>query len=89
MDEMTTVIRSMPNWKAVGPDSLPSELLKIDHPELIRYFDNLLVDVCGDRETSPSSGKMQPLRSFIKRRMYLKATSTEGFRSLPIQAKYC
>ena len=36
MDEMTAVIRGMPYWKAVGPDSLPSELLKIDRPESIR-----------------------------------------------------
>ena len=45
MDDMTAVIRGMPNWKAVGPDSLPAELLKIDHPEFIRYFHNLLVNV--------------------------------------------
>ena len=45
MNEMIAVIRGMPNWKAVGPDSLPSELLKIDHPEFIRYFHNLLLDV--------------------------------------------
>ena len=72
----------------MGPDSLPSELLKIDHPEFIRYFHNLVVK-CGERETSPSSGKMQPLRSLMKRRIDLIATITEGFRSLPIQAKYC
>ena len=87
MDGMTKVIRGMPNWKAVGPDSLPAELLKIENPEFIRYFDNLLVNVC-ERETSLSSGKMQPLRSFVKRGIALIATSTEGFRLLPIQAKY-
>ena len=45
MDDMPAVIRGMPNWKAVGPDSLPAEILKIDHPEFIRYFHNLLVNV--------------------------------------------
>ena len=45
MDDRTGVIRGMPSWKAVGPDSLPAELLKLDHPELIRCFHNLLVDV--------------------------------------------
>ena len=35
----------MPNCKAVRPDSLPAELLKFDHPEFIRYFHNLLVNV--------------------------------------------
>ena len=45
MDDMMGVIRGMPNWKAVGPDSLPAEILKLDHPEFIRYFHNLLVKV--------------------------------------------
>ena len=38
MNDMMGVIRGMPNWKAVGPDSLPAEVLKLDHPEFIRYF---------------------------------------------------
>ena len=42
---MTGVIRGMANWKAVGSDSLPAELLKLDDPEFIRYFQNLLVNV--------------------------------------------
>ena len=45
MDDMTGVMRGMPNWKAVGPDSLPAEVLKLDHPEFIRCFHNLLVNV--------------------------------------------
>ena len=35
MDDMTGVIRGMPNRKAVGPDSLPAKV-KLDHPEFIR-----------------------------------------------------
>ena len=50
MDGMTGVIRGMPNLKAVGPDSLPAEVLKLDHPEFIRYFQNLLVNVCSTGE---------------------------------------
>ena len=42
---MTGVTRGMPNWKAVGPDSLPAEPLKLDHPEFIRCFHILLVNV--------------------------------------------
>ena len=38
------IIRGMPNWKAVGPDSLPGEVLKLDHPEFIRYLHDLLVN---------------------------------------------
>ena len=45
MDDMTAVIRGMANWKTVRPDSLPAWLVKIDHPEFIRYFHNLLVNV--------------------------------------------
>ena len=86
MDDMTGVIRGMPNWKAVGPDSLPAEVLKLDHPEFIRHFHGLLVNVW-KRETSPSSGNMPPSKSSIKRRMILTATTTEGFRSLPAKAK--
>ena len=46
MDDMTGVIRDMPNWKAVGPDSLPAEALKLDHPEFIWYF-HYLLPMCG------------------------------------------
>ena len=45
MDDMMGIIRGMLNWKAVGPDSLPAEVLKLDHPEFIRYVHNLLVNV--------------------------------------------
>ena len=45
MDGMTGVIRGMPNRKAVGPDSLPAEVLKLDHREFIRYFHSLLINV--------------------------------------------
>ena len=45
MDDMMGEIRGRPNWKAVGPDSLPAEVLKLDRPKFIRYFHNLLVNV--------------------------------------------
>ena len=35
LDETMGVIKVMPNWKPVGPDGLPSELLNFDHPEII------------------------------------------------------
>ena len=69
MDNMTAVIRGMPNRKAVGPDSLPAELLKLDHPEFIRYFTTTYLPTCGERVTSSSNGEMRPLRSFMKRRI--------------------
>ena len=45
MDGMMTVIRGMFNSKAVGPDSIPVELLKLEKPQHIRYFHNLHVNV--------------------------------------------
>ena len=45
IDDMMGVIRGMPNWNAVGPDCLLAEVLKLDHPEFIRYFHNLPVNV--------------------------------------------
>ena len=50
MDDMMGVIPGTPNWKAIAPDSLPAEVLKLDHPEFIRYFHHLLVDVWSTRE---------------------------------------
>ena len=44
MDDMTVVTRGVPNWKVVGPDSLTDELPKLDHPELMQYFHNFLVN---------------------------------------------
>ena len=88
MDEMTAaVIRGMPNWKAAGPAFLPSELLKIDHPEFIRYFHNLLVNVWRTGDV-PQQWKGETIKVLHKRRIDLIATTTEGFRSFPIQAKY-
>ncbi|MEP4902203.1 MAG: reverse transcriptase domain-containing protein [Paracoccaceae bacterium] len=53
MYDMTAVIRGMPNWKAVAPDSLPAEFLNIDHPEVIRYFNNLRVKVWRTGDVPP------------------------------------
>ena len=45
VDEMTEIIKGMPSWKAVGPDGLPAELLKLDHPEFVHCFHSILVNV--------------------------------------------
>ena len=45
MDDTMGVILGMPNWKAIGPDSLPADVLNLDHPEFIKYFHILLVNV--------------------------------------------
>ena len=45
MDNMMGVMQGVSNWEAARPDSLRAEVLKLDHPEFIRYFHNLLVNV--------------------------------------------
>ena len=45
MDDLTALMRGVLIWRTVGPDSLPTELLKIDHTEFVRYFHNLIINV--------------------------------------------
>ena len=45
MDEMTGELKGISNWKAVGPDGLQAELLKIDHPAFAQCPHNILADV--------------------------------------------
>ena len=45
MDEMAEALKGMSDWKAVGPDGLPAELLKMDHPSFAQCFHNILVNV--------------------------------------------
>ena len=40
---MTEALEGMSNWKAVGPDGLPAELLKNDHLAFAKCFHNILV----------------------------------------------
>lgn len=81
MDDMAVVIRgTMPNWKAVGLDSLPAEVLKLDqlersrpaellhldHLESIRYTLTVVLAMCRERGTLSNNRRMQPVRPFIK-----------------------
>ena len=45
MDEMTEALKGVSDWKVVGPDGLPAELLKIDHPAFAQCFRNILANV--------------------------------------------
>ena len=36
VDEMTDVIKILPNWKTVRPNRLPAQPLKLDHPEFVQ-----------------------------------------------------
>ena len=88
MDDMTAVIRGMPNWKAVGLDSLPAEVLKLDYAEFIRYFHNLLVNVWSTGEV-PQQWKDATIKVLHKKKDRSAATTTEKNRLLPTQAIYC
>ena len=88
MDGMTAVTWGMTDRKAVGPDSLPVQILKIDHPEFTRCFHNLLSTVwrTGD---APQQMKEATIRPFMKTRIALVATTTERFFLMLFQVKYC
>ena len=45
MDEMTEALKGRSNLNAVGPDGLPAELPKINHPTFAQCFQNLLANV--------------------------------------------
>ena len=68
MHDMMGVILGMPNWKAVRPESLPAEALKLDHPEFFRYFfHNLLVNVRSTGEV-PQQWKYAAIKVLHKKR---------------------
>ena len=89
MDEMTDSLKGMLNWNAVRPDGLLAKLLKIDHPAFAQCFHSILVNVWVTGEKPPSNGNMRSSRSSTKRRTELTATTTEGLRLSPTQAKFC
>ena len=88
MDDMMGVVRGMPKWTAVGPDFLPAEILKLDRPEFIRYFHDLLVNVWRTEEV-PQQWNNATIKVLHKKKDALTAITTEGFRLLPTQAEYC
>ena len=83
---MTEALEGMSNWKVVGPDGVPAELLKIDHPAFAQCFHIILVNVWVTGE-APSNGNMRSSRSSTKRTKLI-TTTTEGSLLLPTQAKF-
>ena len=49
MDEMmeALVFKNTSNWRAVGPDGLPVELLKIVDPEFVQRFHHIYILTLG------------------------------------------
>ena len=90
MDEMTeALLWGMLNWTAVGPDGLPAQILKIDHPAFAQYFHDILVNVRVAGEV-PQHWKDAHHQGPSHIRTELIATTTiEGVRLLPTQAKCC
>ena len=75
----------MPNWKAAGPDSRLAVLLKIDHPEFARCFDNLLVNVWKTGRT-PQQWKDATTKILKIMRDRFDCSFTGEFHLLPMQA---
>ena len=103
VDEMTGVIRTSLNWNAAAPDSLSTELLKLDHLEFTRCFYSILVNTwktgcspamllqhpcqCLEDGMLPSNGKVRPSRPFAKKGVVLITTATGKSHVLPMQAR--
>ncbi|GFW37932.1 uncharacterized protein TNCV_4631331 [Trichonephila clavipes] len=43
--EVTLAIKKLKNNRSTGPDSIPSELLKVDEPELVNALDKIMVKI--------------------------------------------
>ena len=92
MDEMLGVIQGMRNWKAVGPDSFPAELLKLDHSEFIRCF-HVLFNVrerqCARTGNVPQQWKDATIKVLHKKRGFacypFRQSVAESCRFLPQQ----
>ena len=50
MIEIREAIQSMANEKAVGPDSLPAELLKLYDPDILQHFHSIILAVWTEGE---------------------------------------
>ena len=77
MDEMTQALKGMSNWKAVGPDDLPDEFLKIDHTVFAQCFHKILVNVWVAGEV-PQQWK-DAIIKVLHNKKKMMATTTEGF----------
>ena len=88
MDEMAGALKGMPNWKAVGPDGLPGELLKTEHSAFAQCFHNILVNVRVKTEV-PQQWKDALIKVLHNKKAELTATTAEGFRLSPTKAKFC
>ena len=87
-DEMMEVIKGMPNWKAIGPDGLPAELLKLDHPEFVQCFLRILFDVCITGEVPPQ-WEDAIIKVLHKKKDLSDFNNYRGIRLSPMPAKYC
>ena len=85
LNETMRVIKAVPTWKALGPDDLPAELLKLDHPEIIQCFHHILANVWITGEV-PQQCKEAIIKVLHKRRAALIAATTKIFRLLLMQA---
>lgn len=88
MDDMMAVIRGMPNWKAVEPDSLASESLKRCHLEFTRYFPYSLANAwrTGD---APQHGKKVTLKFLNKKKDRFDCSNNQGVLLVAHSETHC
>ena len=89
MDQTMGVIRAVPNWKAVGPDGLPAEILKLDRPEIIQCFHHILANVWITGEV-PQQWKYATIKVLHKKKDRTDCNNLQRyFVLLFMQAKCC
>ena len=89
LNETMRVIKAVPTWKALGPDDLPAELLKLDHPEIIQCFHHILANVWITGEV-PQQWKYATIKVLHKKKDRTDCNNLQRyFVLLFMQAKCC
>ena len=92
MHELTDVIYSLANGKAVGPDGILIELFKIalnGDPALRQRLLDIVVGIWRGEETFRNSRKMPLSRCSTRRRIRQSAATTGVSRWWRMPARYC
>ena len=90
-EEIATAMKAMANAKAVGPDGLPAERLKLGLQQKTGPSCGssiVLPSSSGARETSHSSGKMWSLQYSTRRATKRSAKTTAAFRSCHTRVRF-
>ena len=90
-EEIATAMRAMENAKAVGPDGLPAELLKLGLQQdrtILRELHRLTILIWRQGKVPQSSGKMQSLQYSTRRATRRSAETTAASRSCHTRVRF-